>query len=228
MTQETNADDCRERENVQENTGRLTDVTDLWVSTDKAYVSGLPRYLYEGPIAVIVGEEEAQRAVDVLRRSSLLGIDTETRPSFHKGEHHRVALLQVASDEVCYLFRLCRIGLPDCLVDLLSDEHILKVGLSLRDDFLMLRHRRDFQQRGCLDLQTYVAEMGIKDMSLQKLYANVFHQRISKNARLTNWEADALTDIQQRYAATDAVACISLYRQLKALRESGAYRLLHS
>ncbi len=199
------------------------EVIKIFKHTDKAYVAALPRFLYEGPVAVVVGENEAERAVAHLRGCSLLGIDTETRPSFHKGEVHRVALLQIATEEICFLFRLNRIGLPDSLVALLADEKIRKVGLSLRDDFLMLRHRRDFTPRGYLDLQTYVREMGIEDMSLQKLYANIFGLRISKNARLSNWEADSLSEAQQRYAATDAYACIQLYHRLSNLRAGGGY-----
>ena len=68
--------------------------------------------------------------------------------------------------------------------------------------------------------------MGLKDMSLQKLYANVFGRFLSKKARLSNWEADILTDAQKVYAATDAVTCLQLYRELERLRQSGAYRIV--
>lgn len=202
------------------------EVAVLFTQTDKKLVAELPRFLYEGPIVVVVGEAEAERAVAHLRRAAVLGIDTETRPSFKRGDKHKVALLQVASEEICFLFRLNLMGLPDCLVNLLADPEVMKVGLSLRDDFHMLRQRREFEPGGCLDLQTFVARMGIKDLSLQKLYANIFRQRISKNARLTNWEADALTEAQKRYAATDAYACIRLYHRLNELQTSGRFRLL--
>lgn len=202
----------------------------LFQATDKALIPTLPRYLYEGKIHVIIGESEAKSAVKALRSASILGLDTETRPTFHKGEQHKVALLQIASPDQCFLFRLCRMsggkGLPDCLVSLLTDERPLKVGLSLHDDFLMLRRRRDFKPATYVELQTYAKEMGIEDMSLQKLYANVFRQRISKNARLSNWEADVLGESQQRYAATDAVACINLYLRLKELRSTADFEIV--
>lgn len=201
--------------------------TELFAATDKALIPTLPRYLYTGKIHVIIGESEAASAVKALRTAPILGLDTETRPTFHKGEQHKVALLQIASPDACFLFRLCRMGgskgLPDCVVSLLSDERPLKVGLSLHDDFLMLRRRRDFKPAPYVELQTMAKEMGIEDMSLQKLYANVFRRRISKNARLSNWEADVLNESQQRYAATDAVACINLYRRLEELKQTGAY-----
>lgn len=201
----------------------------LFIKTDKHFITPLPRYAYDGKIAVIQGTSEAERAVAALRRSPLLGIDTETRPAFRRGEQHAVALLQVANDDLCFLFRLNAIGFLPCLADLLSDPQVLKVGLSLQDDFHMLRQRQpSFTPGGCIDLQQYAKEMGIEDMSLQKLYANVFHHRISKGAQLSNWEADVLSESQRVYAATDAVSCIQLYRTLKDLRETGNYELVSS
>lgn len=199
----------------------------LFIKTDKNFISTLPRFAYEGRIVVVQSESEAERAVSILRRSPLLGIDTETRPAFKRGESHKVALLQIANEEVCFLFRLNETGFLPCLVQLLSDPSVLKVGLSLHDDFLMLRRREEaFVPAGYIDLQDYVKNMGIEDMSLQKLYANVFQMRISKGARLSNWESDVLTEGQKVYAATDAVACIQLYKELRALNESQAFKLV--
>lgn len=212
--------------NLESNVQRT--LTSLFIQTDKKFVSEQPRCLYEGPIKVIIGKEEADRAVEVLRKKQILGIDTETRPSFRKGESHQVSLLQISSKEVCFLFRLNRIGLTDSLVDLLSDENVLKVGLSLKDDLHALLARRNFAPKGFIDLQNVACEMGIKDMSLQKLYANVFHKRISKNARLSNWEAAELNETQQRYAATDAFTCIELYEKLSDLKISGNYILVEN
>ena len=59
-----------------------------------------------------------------------------------------------------------------------------------------------------------VAEYGIEDRSLQKIYANLFNEKISKSAQLSNWESDLLTEKQQLYAATDAWACIQIYEKL--------------
>lgn len=198
----------------------------LFINTDKKLIPTLPRMLFEGRIVTVCGEAEAKRAVEVLRQSPLIGIDTETRPSFQRGQSYKVALLQASTEELCFLFRLNLMGLPGCLTDLLADPRLLKVGLSLGDDFRALRRRADFNPAGYVDLQNYAAEMGVADMSLQKLYANVFGQRISKTAQLSNWEAQQLTEAQQRYAATDAYACIQLYKRLKTLRESGNYTLV--
>ena len=199
---------------------------ELFVKTDKAFVSTLPRFSFEGRIIVVQGQSEAIRAVRALRKAPLLGIDTETRPNFRPGKMHPVALLQVATREICFLFRLNFLGFPSVLIDMLADPDITKVGLSLRDDFQRLGERHSFVPHACIDIQDDAKQMGITDMSLQKLFANVFRQRISKKAQLSKWEADVLTQKQKVYAATDAYACICLYEELKRLRESGDYRLV--
>ena len=201
----------------------------LFIKTSKSFISPLPRFAFQGRIYVIKSESEAIRAVEVLRQSPILGIDTETRPSFRKGESHKVALLQVANEELCFLFRLNETGFLPCLSQLMADKSVLKVGLSLKDDFLMLRRRdASFVPGGYIDLQDYAKQMGILDMSLQKLYANVFHMRISKSAQLSNWEADTLTESQKVYAATDAYTCIQLYNELKTLKDSRNFQLIES
>ena len=200
---------------------------ELHIKTDKNLIHELPRFVFEGRIIVIQSEAETVRAVKALRCSPILGIDTETRPTFRRGETHKVSLLQIADEHICLLFRLNEIGFPQPLVDLLADRQVLKVGLSLHDDFMMLRKRNEqFTPKNFIDLQDFVKEMGIEDMSLQKLYANVFRKRISKSARLSNWEADVLSESQKQYAATDAITCIQLYKELKELKESGEYILV--
>ncbi len=197
----------------------------LYNKFDKKNISTLPRVLFEGRIIVIQTEAEAEKAVDYLLTMPVLGVDTETRPSFRKGHVNKVALLQVATEDSCFLFRLNRIGLAGSVVRLLEDDRILKVGLSLSDDFSSLHKRGEFEPRAFLELQNYVRDFGIADMSLQKLYANVFGQKISKGQRLSNWEADVLTEGQKLYAATDAWACVRLYRELEALKKNGLYKL---
>ncbi|MBQ8969490.1 MAG: 3'-5' exonuclease domain-containing protein 2 [Bacteroidaceae bacterium] len=192
----------------------------LWNKFDKAWLANLPRVLFDGRIIVVQTEGEAERAVRYLQAHSLLGFDTETRPTFRPGAMHPVALLQVATRDTCFLFRLCHIGIPDCLAELLSDTCVTKVALSWGDDTHQLLRRRKFTMGSFVELQTYVRQFGIEDMSLQKLYGNVFGQKVSKGQQLSNWEADVLTEAQKRYAATDAWACVRLYEELERLRVS--------
>ena len=194
---------------------------------DKATVNELPVVAFEGEIHLVNTLQQAEHAVNFLKQFPLLGIDTETRPSFSRGQQHKVALLQISAQEHCFLFRLNLTDLTLPVIYLLENPSITKVGLSLHDDFTMLRRRNSqVKPAGYIDLQDYVKGMGIEDLSLQKLYANVFGRRISKSARLSNWEADVLTDAQKVYAATDAVTCIQLYKELKTLKENGDYRLV--
>lgn len=197
----------------------------LFVKTEKDFVTNLPRFVFNGGIKVIQRIEDVTQAVEQLSSSEILGIDTETRPSFRKGTIHKVALLQVANEDLCCLFQLSCFGFAPDLIHLLSNKEIKKVGLSLKDDFFMLSKRHKFDPQNCVDLQDYAKEMGIKDMSLQKLFANVFHQRISKSAQLSNWEASVYTQSQKLYAATDAYACLKLYKELKRLKETNDYLL---
>lgn len=195
---------------------------------DKADINTLPVTAFPGRVVVVIGEEEAEKAVDYLLQQDVLGFDTETKPSFQKGARmNKVALLQVSTRDVCFLFRLNRIGMPDSVVRLLTDRNVTKVGLSWHDDLRMLKQRRNFHTGHFVELQHMVGKFGIDDLSLQKLYANIFGEKISKSQRLTNWEADSLTEGQQRYAATDAWACVKMYEELMRLKKTGDYITYH-
>lgn len=183
----------------------------------KAEIAGMERVVFLGRIEVVDTLEKCERAIRILKTCPHVGFDTETRPSFHKGQSHNVALMQISTSEVCYLFRLNRIGIPAALLELLSSERTLKIGLSLRDDFNMLRKAVDFVPAGFIDLQTYVKAFGIQEQSLQKIYAVLFEKKISKSQRLSNWEADRLTDGQKQYAAIDAWACVEIYEHLERI-----------
>lgn len=192
---------------------------------DKAKLSNLPRVQFPGRIIVILTTGEADRAVDYLLTQDILGFDTETRPVFQKGRHNKVALLQVSTHDTCFLFRLNRIGLCPAVIRLLETTAVKKIGLSWKDDVMSLKKRGEFKSNGFIDLQDHMKELGIEDLSLAKLYANVFGERISKREQLSNWEADVLSDKQKLYAATDAWACIMLYEEYVRLKESGNYFL---
>ena len=112
------------------------------------------------------------------------------------------------------------------IIQLLEDKSVPKIGVSLHDDILSLHRLTDFTPGNFVDLQKRVGEIGIEDPSLQKLYANFFHEKISKNQRLTNWECDVLSDRQKLYAATDAWACIMMYEELMRMEATGDYELV--
>lgn len=198
----------------------------IYEKFDKTIIQKLPRVLFDGRIYTITTSDEADRAVSYLMQKKTLGFDTETRPSFRRGVIHQVALLQVADENTCFLFRLNRIGLTDSIVRLLEDRTITKIGLSLKDDIRMLQQRREFSTGTFIDLQQEVKEIGIADCSLQKLYANLLGGMICKRQQLSNWEDDILTEAQKLYAATDAWACVKLHKEVERLKATGNYLLI--
>ena len=131
---------------------------------DKKAIATLPTVVFPGKTVVVMSESEAERAVDFLLSNSILGIDTETRPSFKKGETHKVSLLQVATHTVCFLFRLNYIGITPSILRLLENQEVPMIGLSLHDDILSLRKRTDFKPGLFIDLQDMVGEIGIEDL----------------------------------------------------------------
>ncbi len=197
----------------------------LEVAIDKRKIPAMPRARFDGRIVVVQTKAEMSKAVSYLKRQPVLGLDTETRPSFSKRTSYKVSLLQVSAWDICFLFRLNYIGLPQELVSLLCGDDNLKIGLSFHDDVRMLHQRAEFKMGRMVELQKMASEFGITDKSLQKLYANLFHQRISKSQRLSNWEADVLSDAQKQYAALDAWACLRIYKEFLRLRHSHSYTL---
>ena len=186
----------------------------------KETINEMPACLFPGEIVVVDKNRELLKAIDYLNKQEILGFDTETKPAFAKGVINKVALMQIATDEVCYLFRLNKIGFPAELVKLLKDKRIKKIGLSLRDDFQALNKRKVINPESFIDLQTIVSDYGISELSLQKIYALLFGEKISKSQRLSNWESEELSESQQRYAATDAWATRKIYLKLMEMKKA--------
>lgn len=192
---------------------------------DKAEINNYPTVTFSGRIIVIQTEAEAEKAVSYLLAQRMVGIDTETKPAFKKGVVHKVALMQVSTPDTCFLFRLNMTGLCPAIIRLIESKEVMKIGLSLKDDLHNLRMMGDFKEQRFVELQSLAAETGIKEMSLQKIYAILFNEKISKRQRLTNWEADVLNDGQKMYAAIDAWVCLRIYDRLCELKSTGNYEL---
>jgi len=184
------------------------------LTISKEEVAELPIEFFAGRTIVVDHESKVEKAVADLMGHSKLGFDTETKPSFKRGQVHKVALMQLSTIDTCYLFRLNKIGYPDALDDIICNPDIKKIGLSLRDDFAAIRKRSDKKPQNFIDLQSFVDEYGIDDNGLQRIYAILFGKKISKNQRLSNWEASYLTEPQKNYAAMDAWACLRIYNHL--------------
>jgi len=171
---------------------------------------------FPGRIAVIEKTgPEFNRAISYLRRQSIIGFDTESRPSFSSDQpHYGVSLLQLSGPGVAYLFRIKKCGMTRSLCNILADKRIIKVGAAVNDDVRGLMKHHSFEAASFVDLQKIVWEYGIRDKAVKKMAANILGIRISKTQQLSNWEADSLSEAQQKYAATDAWVCREMYIKL--------------
>lgn len=181
----------------------------------KAELSTFKQETFPGRIIVIQDDAEAEKACAYLNKFGAIGFDTETRPAFRKGVSHQIALMQLSTDDTCFLFRLNLIGLPDCLANILINPAIKKIGLSLKDDFSAIHKRKAIVPTNFVELQSFVKDYGIEDNGLQRIYGILFGKRISKGQRLSNWELEVLSDAQKMYAALDAWACLRIFNELK-------------
>jgi ribonuclease D len=169
---------------------------------------------YEGRITLVEDPKYVKNCINEIRKFNIIGFDTESRPSFKKSQHFQVSLIQLATPEEVYLFRLNKIGFHPELISLFEDPEITKVGVSIHDDIGRLKAIHSFEPSNFIELQELSTEYGIESNSLRKLVAIILGFRISKSQQLSNWEADQLTEGQMVYAATDAWASLEIYTEL--------------
>lgn len=175
----------------------------------------LPAIEFPGEIRIVDREADIEAACNDLKHCPVIGFDTETRPSFRPGVQFHVALLQLSTPDVCYLFRLNKIPLAKPILQLLESKSVKKIGADVAGDLRSLRKLRHFRDGGFVDLQSIASDWGVEEKSLRKLSAIVLGQRVSKAQRLSNWEAAQFTPSQMLYAATDAWVCIRIYDKLQ-------------
>lgn len=183
---------------------------------DNDTVGSLPAASFGGRIVVVDKPEMIGEACRDLAAHSVIGFDTETRPSFRAGISYKVSLLQLSTLETCYLFRLSHIRLDNRILKILGSKQILKVGVDVTGDIRSLHALRDFKANGFVDLQNEATRWGIEEKSLRKLSGIVLGHRVSKAQRLSNWEAGTLTEQQREYAATDAWVCVEILKRLQS------------
>ncbi|MBF0185787.1 MAG: 3'-5' exonuclease domain-containing protein 2 [Magnetococcales bacterium] len=177
----------------------------------KAEINELPIRKWEGPINLIDSDEQLLEAVGRLRSEQVIGFDVETRPAFRKGVIYRPSLIQMAGTDYVNIFQLPRLSSYEPLSDLLSDQHILKVGVGLHNDTQNLQAVFPFQPKKLLDLSEVTRRVGIESYGLRSLSAHFLGFRISKRAQCSNWESKELRPFQISYAATDAWVSREIY-----------------
>ncbi|WP_194774359.1 3'-5' exonuclease [Pararhodonellum marinum] len=192
----------------------------------KPEVNELPLGQFEGPIELVETSNQLFEAVKELSKEKFIGFDTETRPSFKKGVIHEVALLQLATEERAFLFRLNQMGFPEQIRQILEDRSIVKIGAAVRDDLKALKKLKpQFHPNAFFDLNEELKKIGFHNVGVRNLSAMVLKIRISKSEQVSNWEAEKLSKKQEVYAATDAWACLEVFYALRA--EGYLEELLH-
>ncbi len=174
----------------------------------------LPLRAFEGKVSVITEPAQLTRALPYLRDQPVLGFDTETRPSFKKGQYYPVSLIQFATRERAFLVRLKNLGLAEELLHLLENEKQIKAGVALHDDIKALQKLKPFRAGGFTDLAMSARQQGLQVESVKKLTALLLGFRISKSAQTSNWDDPTLNEKQISYAATDAWVCWEIYYRL--------------
>ena len=178
-------------------------------------INELPLGAYSGEVVVVSDPNQAHQALHDINRHGCIGFDTETKPVFVKGRTNNVAILQFATPERVYLFRLTSTGVTTQMKVLFENPDVLKVGVAIRDDIRGLQQLRGFTPRGFVELTALTKAAGFEAEGLKKLTAMILGFRISKSAQTSNWEAPKLDERQIVYAATDAWVCLRMYDVLK-------------
>ncbi len=175
---------------------------------------------FEGEIVVIDFAHDIKRILPYLAKQKVLGFDTETKPTFAKGDKNKVALLQLATQKKAFIFRLNKMGLPTQLIEILSNPKIIKVGVAINDDIKALKAIQNFKSNGFVEIQEKVKEFEIENFGLKKLSGLLLGFRISKAQQTSNWEAEPLTEAQIKYAATDAWVSLEIYNRLLEIEKA--------
>ena len=180
----------------------------------KSDVQQLPLIRFGGKIHVVDNLNKLSRAIDIIGKEPILGFDTETKPTFVKGDYNHTALIQFATIDEAFLIRINQMGIPDMLRSILENKNILKIGVSLRDDIKDLKKVSPFKPHGFIDLNSIAKELGITQIGIKSLTGIFLQKRISKGQQTSNWENKHLSRAQQGYAATDAWICMKMYDSL--------------
>lgn len=171
----------------------------------KDEVNVLPLGKFEGEIVVVDKPAKLEYAIEDIENENIIGVDTETKPTFKKGQFNKTSLIQIATRKKVYLFRLNKMGFPFALSRIFENPEIQKIGIAVLQDMKELSDQfRSFQYQNVTDLNILCRTLEFKNIGARNLTAIVLGFRISKRQQTSNWEANILSESQLRYAATDA------------------------
>jgi ribonuclease D len=186
-------------------------------SISKEDLNNLPIRRYEGRVSLVETARELGEAREDIRQERVVGLDTETRPSFRKGEIHLPCLVQAATAQAVYLFQLSRLDVFPALVELLAKPGIIKTGVGLAYDLRQLKLVFPFTVENVVDLGVVARRRSLGQTGVRNLAGMLLGFRIPKGNRTSNWAAPRLSPAQINYAATDAWACRELYLKFETL-----------
>lgn len=186
----------------------------------KSEINNLPLGKFEGEIIVVDKRDKIPDAIKEIKLESIIGVDTETRPTFKKGALNKTALIQIATEKKVYLFRLNKVGFSLLLADIFENEKIQKIGIAILQDMKELSDQfKPFKHCNVIDLNILCKTLNFENIGARNLTAILLGFRISKRQQTSNWEANTLNENQLRYAATDAWVAREIYLTLDRSNE---------
>jgi ribonuclease D len=187
----------------------------LPVTISKEELRELPLFSFPGRIHLPQSLQEIKKAAAELKKHKVIGFDTETRPSFKKGQSYPPSLVQLGTEEDAYLFQLKKLESISPLLEVLESPTTIKTGVALDRDVKELQDHVPFTPEGFFELGTVAREAGMEKTGLRNLCGILLGHRISKKAQTSNWARVELTPEQIAYAATDAWVSLKLYQRLR-------------
>ncbi|PKO35177.1 MAG: 3'-5' exonuclease [Betaproteobacteria bacterium HGW-Betaproteobacteria-7] len=197
-------------------------MSDVEMSRAELAAAELPDYpgIPLAQVTLVTSPELAAAAQAALLATDAVGFDTESKPTFLKGEASTGPhLVQLATDDHCWLFTIARGGDHAALRAILESPTVLKVGLGLGNDRSALQARLGISLNNVLDLGEKLRGAGHRGTVGAKVaVAHFFGQRLQKSKKTgtSNWASRTLTERQLLYAANDAHVALRLYRAWQA------------
>ena len=169
-------------------------------------------------VQMVTTAEQASAALQALQAETVLGFDTESKPTFAKNEASTGPhIVQLSTLQRAWIFQLEDAECRRAVGVLLESPHIIKAGFGLGDDKKRITYKLGVDLQGVLDLNAVFREKGYrKDMGVRGAVAVLFNKRFikSKKASTSNWANPQLTEAQIIYAANDAYAAMRVYAAL--------------
>ena len=194
--------------------------TQLLPTPDKEQINLLEPFdrLGLSQIQLVARAAEANAALQSLLAETVLGFDTESKPTFAKNEASTGPhIVQLSTLQRAWIFQLEDAECRRAVKVLLESPNIVKAGFGLGDDKKRIAYKLGVDLRGVLDLNAVFRGQGYrKDMGVRGAVAVLFNKRFikSKKASTSNWANTSLSEAQLIYAANDAYAAMRVYAAL--------------